>query len=293
METIEGTRTPEVIDLLLTGERRMRVRVWPGTGRPLVLLHGLLDDSLGWAQLAMDTHRPCVAIDLPGFGDSDVPTRPRISAYAEAVCEGVEQLDVGPCTVVGHSLGGAVAVSMAESCEPVTSVALLAPAGFGHIRLAEAMSLPGIVQAAELSLPLALVNPLTVTAAYSAFVAHGRLPSRDLMDRIVRRSFRSGPGVRMAVQAISAAGRSPRGYARRGIGFHGPVAARWGEHDALVSLSHREALARALPQAHIVVWPGLGHHPQRERPAELARFIERHAARGRDSRSRRIVARAA
>jgi pimeloyl-ACP methyl ester carboxylesterase len=113
MDTIEGTRAPEVIDLLVSGERRVRVRCWPGHGRPLILLHGLLDDSLGWAQLAMDTHRPCLAVDLPGFGGSDVPTRPRISAYADAVCEAIEHLDVVPSTLVGHSLGGAVALQAA------------------------------------------------------------------------------------------------------------------------------------------------------------------------------------
>jgi pimeloyl-ACP methyl ester carboxylesterase len=97
----------------------------------------------------------------------------------------------------------------------------------------------------------------------------------------------------MAVQAISAAGRSPRGFSHRAIGFHGPVAALWGEHDALISLSHREALLRALPQAHVEVWRGMGHHPQRERAAELARFIEHHAARGRVGTSRRSIPRAA
>src|SRR5690349_19198880 len=63
-------RAPEVRDLTLAGGRRLRVRLWPGTGKPLVLLHGLLDDSEGWVQVANDTERPCLAIDLPGFGAS-------------------------------------------------------------------------------------------------------------------------------------------------------------------------------------------------------------------------------
>jgi pimeloyl-ACP methyl ester carboxylesterase len=295
MTTAPNLRPNAIRDLRLGAGRTLRVRCWSGNGRPLVLLHGLLDDSEGWAMLARDTHRPCIAIDLPGFGGSDLPSRPRVSAYAEAVVEGLDALELTDFTLVGHSLGGAVATAVAERCDQVRALALLAPAGFGQIRLAEAMNLPLVRQAAELALPVALVNPLTVTAAYTTFVAHHRLPSADLMGRIVRRSWRSGPGVSAAVQAIAAAGRSQRAFAGRSIAFDGPVAALWGEHDALVPREHLEALQRALPQAHVEVWQGMGHHPQRERPAALSRYLERHAARARraEHSTRRSVLRAA
>lgn len=293
MDRKTASRPHEIRDLRLSAGRTLRVRMWPGHGRALVLLHGLLDESEGWMQLARDTHRPCYAIDLPGFGGSSLPTRPRISAYAEAVCEGIEELGLAEVTLVGHSLGGAVATAVAERCDAVTALALCAPAGYGPIGLAEALTLPGVKQIAELTLPLALVNPLTVTAAYTTFVAHRRLPSRDLMLRLARRAFQSGPGVSAAVQAISAAGRSERRFSVRRIDFDGPVAVLWGEHDALVDPSHASALQRAIPHAHIEVWAGMGHHPQRERPMELARFIERHAARGRRAKARRSGVRAA
>lgn len=288
-----ASRPHEIRDLRLSAGRSLRVRCWTGHGRPLVLLHGLLDDSEGWAGVARDTHRPCVAIDLPGFGGSSMPTRPRISAYAEAVCEGIEILGLREVTLVGHSLGGAVATAVAERSDAVCALALLAPAGYGPIGLAEVMTLPGVRHAAELAMPLALVNPLTVTAAYATFVAHHRLPSRDLMGRIVRRAFRSGPGVSAAVQAIAAAGRSERRFAAREIAFDGPVVALWGQHDALVDPAHAEALLRAIPHAHVEVWPGMGHHPQRERPVALTRLIERHAVRGRRHAGRAGAIRAA
>lgn len=273
--------------------RRLQVRSWPGRGRPLVLLHGLLDDSEGWAQLAADTHRACIAIDLPGFGGSSLPTRPRISGYAEDIVEGLRLLGVESCTLVGHSLGGAVATAVAERSDAVHSLVLAAPAGFGRIRIAEAVTLPGVISVTEKALPLGLVNPLVVTAGYTTFVAHRRLPSRDLVDRLRRRAFRSGPGVRAAAVAIAAAGRSERRFGNRQIDFGGPVAALWGERDALVDAGHAEALQRALPHAHVEIWRGMGHHPQRERPAELARFIEARAARGRPRSSRRTIVRAA
>src|SRR5918996_1641608 len=225
---MDTMRAPDVRDVRLGQGRRLRVRSWPGQGRPLVLLHGLLDDSEGWTPLAMDTHRPCIAIDLPGFGGSDLPTRPRISAYAEDVAAGLSRLAVHECTLVGHSLGGAVATAVAERPEGGAPLVLLAPAGYGPIRLAEAFALPGVRDVAQLMLPLALVSPLLVTAGYTTFVAHGRLPSRDLTARLRRRAFQSAPGVRTAVSAIAAAGRSPRGFRHRRIAFDGPVAALWG-----------------------------------------------------------------
>lgn len=278
----ELERVMSVDEVRLSGGRRLQVRTWDGAGRPLVLLHGLLDDSEGWRRLAEDTHRPCIAIDLPGFGGSDLPTRPRISGYAEAIVEGLDQLGVESCTLVGHSLGGAVATAVAERTDAVHALALLAPAGYGRIALSEFFTLPFVRQTAEAALPLALVNPLTVTAAYTTFVAHRRLPSKDLMDRVRRRAFRSGRGVSTACEAIAAAGRSENGFPQRRIAFDGPVAALWGEHDALVSPAHAEALQRALPQAHVEVWKRMGHHPQRERPRSLAKYVERHATKARE-----------
>ncbi|MFL5845338.1 MAG: alpha/beta fold hydrolase [Solirubrobacteraceae bacterium] len=279
-------RQPAVSRVSIGEGRSLRVRRWEGEGSPLVLLHGLLDDSEGWMRLATDTARPCLAIDLPGFGGSDLPRMPRIGSYAADVVAGLKALEIGQCTLVGHSLGGAVAAAACSRTDAVTSLVLLAPAGFGRIRLSEAMTLPGVIHVAERALPLALLNPLVCTAAYSTFVAHGRLPSRDLVDRLRRRALRSGPGVRAAVEAIAHAGQDRRGFTNREIEFAGPVAALWGEHDALVSRSHIPALRSALPQAHVEVWDGMGHHPQRERPHQLARFIEQHATRGRPRRRR-------
>jgi pimeloyl-ACP methyl ester carboxylesterase len=70
-------RQPEVIDTLLPDGRRIRAGRWGGRGAPLVLLHGLLASSEGWAEIAESSRRESVAFDLPGFGGSDLPARPR------------------------------------------------------------------------------------------------------------------------------------------------------------------------------------------------------------------------
>jgi pimeloyl-ACP methyl ester carboxylesterase len=259
----------EHLDVPLAGGRHLTVRRTPGRGRPAVLLHGLLDDAAGWRQVMGRSSHPCLAIDLPGFGGSSLPPRARIEAYAEDVAEALAYLDIAHATVVGHSLGGAVAATLAERSAAVDALALLAPAGFGPLRLAELAALPGVRAALQAALPLGLANPLVVTAAYATFVAHRRLPSGELVARLRRSSWHAGRGARMAVEALAAAGRE----APRRRSFEGPVTALWGARDALVPPAHAEGVRHAFPQARVEVWDGMGHHPQRERPEVLDHFL--------------------
>jgi pimeloyl-ACP methyl ester carboxylesterase len=274
-------RLSTITDLEVRGGRRLRLRYWPGHGRPLVLLHGLFDSSEGWTELVNDTHRPAYAFDLPGFGASDLPRAPRFSSYAADIVAGIEQAGISDCTLVGHSLGGGIAAAVAERSGAVSSLALLAPVGFGPIRLADAFALPVINQLAMRALPLALASPPVVAAAYATFVSHGRWPSTDLVKRVRGNAWGASAGARAAVMAMSHAGNDVHGFHNRNIGFSGPVAALWGQNDNLVPTAHADALRLALPQAHVEIWAGMGHHPQRERPTELSRFIELRASRAR------------
>jgi pimeloyl-ACP methyl ester carboxylesterase len=270
----------EIDDIIVAGGRRLRVRRWPGRGRPLVLLHGLLDSSAGWKGLAEGTDRPCVAFDLPGFGGSQAPRQHVIDSYAEDIASGIERLGLGAITLVGHSLGGAVATSVAERCHDVYSLALLAPAGFGPIRLADLFAIPGIHRVAMTALPLVLMTPPLVLGGYMAFVSHGRRPTRELIRRVAGDARPTANGARAAIHALHHCAHAPDAFHRRRVDFDGPVAAVWGRHDALVPPDHASGLRAALPQAEVEVWSGMGHHPQHERPAELALFIERCAHHG-------------
>ena len=263
------------VSVALPDGRRLSVECWPGDGAPLVLLHGLLDCAVGWKHLAEVMDRPCYAVDLPGFGDSDCPTRNRISAYAEDVQAALAALEVHDFTLVGHSLGGAVATELAERLrDDVAVLVLIAPVGFGRIHLAEAIQLPGVRSLIRHGLPLALANPVTAFGVYMAVVGNGHLPDPELVERLRKNAYRWAPGAQCANEAIAASGLSRRAFYRRQLDYDGPVLALWGDRDRVVPLAHRDGVMTAFPHAQISVWKKMGHHPQRERSSDLARFIQ-------------------
>jgi pimeloyl-ACP methyl ester carboxylesterase len=270
-----GSPVASVTTLKLEDGRDLCVRRWPGTGDPLVLLHGLLDSSEGWNHLAA---LPCerIAFDLPGFGHSDPPARGSLSGYARDIAAGLDMLGVERFNLVGHSLGGGIAAALAEMMpDRVGAMVLLAPVGFGRIHLAEAVSLPGVRNLVQGALPFALSSRLAVTAAYLTVVSNGLLPERAVVDRVTQRGGKLVAGAREGTRAAAEAGRSPEAFHRRSIDYDGPVFAIWGDQDRLVPISHRAGVQAAMPQARVDVWSGMGHHPIRERFNDLIAIIER------------------
>lgn len=81
---------------------------------PLVLLHGFCEDATLWSPLLPAwSDMPVVMMDLPGFGASDQPHEPTVAAYADAVEQALDALQIDRCVLLGHSLGGYVALEFA------------------------------------------------------------------------------------------------------------------------------------------------------------------------------------
>jgi pimeloyl-ACP methyl ester carboxylesterase len=244
----------------------------------LVLLHGLLDSSEGWTRLSEGFTCKRIAFDLPGFGYSDSPSRGSILGYARDIAEGLKLLGVTRFTLVGHSLGGAVAAALAELMpDSVCGLVLLAPAGFGRIHLAEAVSIRGVSGLAAAALRVTLSSRLAVAAAYATIVTNGKLPERELVDRLTSRGGGLADGARHATRALAEAGLAPDAFHRRRVQYDGPVYTVWGDRDRLVPLSHTDGVRVAFPHACIDVWTGMGHHPARERTKDLTAVVARAA----------------
>ena len=258
----------------LADGRQLSLRRWGDGPEPVVILHGLLDSAEGWTRLAEGVSAPCIAVDLPGFGHSDPSPHGSVSGYARDVADVLEMLGIERFTLVGHSLGGAVAAALVELIPSrVSSLVLLAPAGFGRIPLAEAASLPGVRNLVQASLPLVLSSRRAVTAGFVKMVTNGAIPEQDVVERVTKRAGDLVAGAREGTRAVVDAGRGADAFHRRRIAYDGPVFAVWGDHDRLVPVAHRHGVKRAFPHARIEVWYGVGHHPLTERFNDLLTLV--------------------
>ncbi len=121
-----------------------------GSGVPLVLLHGFTADSQSWAPLekALGSDRRLIRIDLPGHGRSP---RCKLRSFADLARMMVEAFDEATKAydevhVLGHSLGGALALAVADiRARNVAGLSLIAPAGLGPE--IDATALTGIIRA--------------------------------------------------------------------------------------------------------------------------------------------------
>lgn len=86
-----------------------------GEETPVVLLHGFCEDSRVWDEwLDFLPQRSYLRIDLPGFGNSELPENLTIESMAEAVNAVLEHLNIKKCILTGHSMGGYVSLAFAE-----------------------------------------------------------------------------------------------------------------------------------------------------------------------------------
>lgn len=248
----------------------------------MVLLHGFLDSSRGWDNLARHTHRPCYAFDLPGFGGSQIPREATFRAYAEQIAGAVEQLSLEPAIWVGHSMGGAVCRATAESNpELISALALITPAGFGRIPLATLMDQPLLRPLVTAAFPLVSANPLSTLLAYPTQVSGGRPPSGAMVARTMRSALRGPQGPAMAAHALNTVNHLTAEQLGEPSAFSGPVASLWGARDRLIPASHAACLQQVYLQATVTLWQDLAHHPQAEQPRRLQSWIERVANRNR------------
>lgn len=251
-----------------------------GSGPPALLIHGLGATKASFlptiAALA-PTHR-AIAVDLPGFGDSDKPIRAPYHPpyFASAMCALLDALEIESAHIVGNSMGGRVAIEMGlRFPERTQRLALLAPS------LAWRRSRPyapmlrliapklGLIQPAPRPIVEAIVQRV-VPGAETNWTAAG-------VDEFLR-SYLTPRGR----AAFYTAARNiyleephgPKGFWTRLPELRAPSLFVWGRRDTLVPIAFAAHVHEALPQAqHLEL--DCGHVPQLERPRELHRALLR------------------
>jgi pimeloyl-ACP methyl ester carboxylesterase len=272
-----GGRPMNVIDI---GPSADHGRVGTDSGT-IVWIHGLSGSWQNWLEnlpLFAQTHR-CIAMDLPGFGASEMPVEKiTISGYAAAVDELLHALGVTRATVVGNSMGGFVGAELAiRFGTSVQKLVLISAAGLTieHQRNEHALAVLrrgsrllalGTGWLASKSDELAR-RPRSRLAILRLVATHpDRLPAPLIAEQL-RGS--GGPGF---IDALDALTNYP---IRDRLGeITAPTLVVWGANDALVPVRDAFKFGELIADSRVVVYEDTGHVAMLERPVAFNALVQ-------------------
>lgn len=260
---------------------RTRALELEGDGPPLLLLHGYADSADTW-RLLLDRFgragRRALALDMPGFGTAaplgpGEPVLDQLDRFAAAAAEQVAP--DGGAVVCGNSLGGTVALRLAERPElELSGVVPVAPAGLemaGWFRVIERDPLLRTLLAAPVPMPRAVLQRV-VGEVYGRLVF--RRPGK--VEPKVARTFASHFSDRAATGRLMATGRRLLPELRDCLdpsAISCPVLLIWGRQDAMVFQTGADRVLDVAPDARLVTIEDCGHCPQIEAPARLEELL--------------------
>jgi pimeloyl-ACP methyl ester carboxylesterase len=256
-------------------------------GDTVILLHGFGDSHATWRYVvpALARRHHVIAADLPGFGGSRaVAHRPLLDWYALWVEDLVAKVAPrGRATLVGNSLGGAVALGTAlRTPLRVSRLVLVGCAGLGQgvplwWRLVTAqMPLQPLLGPAVGALPRPVLQRL-VGEVYARLVLHHPADVDAACVRDFAAYYRSRKDLHRLLDLGHDIVRelSSGRLTREAPALRVPTLLVWGTHDRLVPAAHGVELQRVVPSAQLYLMDDCGHCPQLERPAEFTGAVER------------------
>jgi pimeloyl-ACP methyl ester carboxylesterase len=264
----------------------MRMRyVHAGTGRPLLLIHGLVGSAANWAEniAALARHSSVYAVDLVNMGRSERVggLDASLAATADRVDALMEALGLAEADIAGHSHGGAVALMLAaRHSDRVRSLILFAPINpFSNledslIRLYR--SAPGRRLAAMAPYLPRWVQRIALGRMYGDPARIGEETLEGYVEGL------RVPGTVEHVLAIVRGWHADMAALAKAI----PRAARiptllvWGDRDRAVSVASGERLHREMAASELLVLRGGGHVVFAELPAECNRAMSAWLSRG-------------
>jgi pimeloyl-ACP methyl ester carboxylesterase len=278
------------------GYRRAYVR--GGRGPALLLIHGIGDSSRTWLPILplLAEHYSVIAPDLLGHGDSDKPRADySIGGFANGMRDLLTLLGVESATIVGHSLGGGVALQFAyqypQMCERLV---LVASGGLGAevTPLLRVAALPG----AGFAISTMVRPPFRVPALAVAHLAAsvGLLDRHDVRElAVVATGLRDGSTraafLRTLRSVVDHRGQAVSSHDRLYLAAAIPMLLIWGSRDPVLPAAHADAVAQALEACVLELIPGAGHLPHHADPERVAiairRFLEHTAPAVHDARA--------
>ncbi|KIT17453.1 acetoin dehydrogenase dihydrolipoyllysine-residue acetyltransferase subunit [Jannaschia aquimarina] len=264
---IQGEDVREAVratDMRASPDPEPKGRAGAQTGPPLVLIHGFLSDAQSWGPLekAFGSGRPIHKLELPGHGRATRKPPADFSALVSHMRRGLDELNLEAMHLVGHSLGGAVALALADTRpRRVASLTLIAPAGLGP--QIDGAALDGMLRATRAEslapwLKRLVADPDRISWNYVQAVLAGRSDEdlRDAQRRMAETLFADGT---QCFDLQAALGRVEM-----------PTRIIWGRRDGIIPWSH--ALS-APGRVSLNLFDDLGHMPQIEAPEAVADLL--------------------
>lgn len=252
-----------------------------GDGPPLLLIHGISDSSATWTPVLplLAQHHLVIAPDLLGHGASDKPRADyAVAAYACGMRDLLSVLDIDRVTVIGHSLGGGIAMQFAyqfpERCERLV---LVGSAGVGREvhPLLRLISAPG----SEPGLALATAAPVrTAVRAIAPLLRVGLRLGKDFDYVLDRYQCLTNPTARKAFLRTLRAGVDLQGqvitmldrcYLTAGM----PTLILWGAQDHVIPVQHAFTAHQAMPGSELEIFENSGHFPHQDEPERFAKAV--------------------
>ena len=254
-----------------------------GEGPLLLLIHGMAGTARNWETVIepLALHNQVVAPDFPGHGDS----APGGGDYSlGSLASGLRDLMIAlghdRATLVGHSLGGGVALQFTyQFPEMVERLVLVSSGGLGPEvgAILRAAALPG----ADLFIR-ATAGPGAVAGGFLSNAAGkiGLRPNADLAE--VGRAYASlsdGDRRKAFLSTLHAVvdtdGQRVAALDRLYLAEDLPVLIVWGERDPIIPVGHGRAAHAQLPGSYLEVFPDVGHVPMMESPGRFAAVLQR------------------
>ncbi|NMN96708.1 alpha/beta fold hydrolase [Antrihabitans stalactiti] len=245
-----------------------RCLVVDGTGPPFLLLHGYTDSADAWRLLLLELARrgrAAVAIDMPSHGHADSVSSDRPGLEQLVDCAAAAADDLGPGTiVVGNSLGGTVALLVAERQGSLGAVVPIGPAAFAH-PIWLRFSLQPVSNAIMRITPRILQLPPYLATAFAAKMAPSAIPT--YLSHVLRAT--NHKRLRTLADGLATEAVDPYNLSR----ITAPVTLVWGTRDRMALNSGAKILLTAIPDARYIPLRGVGHTPQQQAPARVADIL--------------------
>ena len=261
-----------------------------GSGPAILLIHGIGDNSTTWrtVQTMLAQRYTVIAPDLLGHGQSDKPRADySVAAYANGMRDLLSVLDIDRVTVVGHSLGGGVAMQFAYQFPQLVDRLVLVGAGGVSKDVNVVLRLAALPMATEalalLRLPLVL-PALQAAGRFGGAVLGSTGLGRDLPDALRVLADLPEPTASSAFARTLRAVVDWRGQVvtmldRCYLTESVPVQLVWGSHDSVIPVSHARLAHAAMPGSQLEIFEGSGHFPFHDDPdrfVEVVRAVHRH-----------------